>query len=374
MKLQILQEKLKEGLGVVERVSSKSLTLPILNNVLIEAEKNFLNLSTTDLEIGIRWWALVKTEKEGKITAPSKLLSSFINSLPNKIIELDSKEDLNIECAGCSTKIKGLSAEEFPLIPKIGQEEFISLNAGDFCRDLSQISDIPAISNTRPEISGIYFSFQKNLILIAATDSFRLGEKRIVNLKSSQASERSLIIPQKTIKEVINIFADKPGELKIYFSPNQIMFESEMVETSHPQIQLISRLIDGEYPNYKEIIPKDFSTQIILNKDEFLNQIKTASLFSGKSNEVKLKINPSKKEIQILSQSIELGEHQSSFQGKITGESAEVNFNHRFLLDGLNKARGAEIEFNLNGDSGPGVLHSVEDDTYTYVVMPIKNN
>ncbi|MDP2947140.1 MAG: DNA polymerase III subunit beta [Nanoarchaeota archaeon] len=375
MKLQILQEKLKEGLGIVEKISSKSLTLPILNNILIETEKNFLNLSATDLEIGIKWWALTKIEKEGKITAPSKLLSGFVGSLPQKTINIEAVKDiLNLKCEEYNAKIKGFSAEEYPLIPKISKNEFISLNSAGFCRDLSQISDIPSPSNSRPEISGIYFSVQKNLITAAATDSFRLGEKKILNIsKSSITNNYSLIIPQKTIKEVINIFGDKEGDITIYFSPNQIMFEILMQETDHPQIQLISRLIDGEYPNYKEIIPKNFSTRIILNKDVFLNQIKTASLFSGKTNEIKLKASPEKKEIQILSQSPELGEHQSVITAQITGEKAEVAFNYRFLWDGLNKADNGEVVLDLNSDSGPGVVRSEGNETYTYVAMPIKS-
>jgi len=227
MKLSILQEKFKKGLNITEKVSLKSLTLPILNNTLISSEKNFLNLSTTDLEIGINWWALAKIEKEGKITIPSKLLSSFINLLPNKKIDLSLKgNDLNIECENYKTKIKGISAEEFPIIPKINQEEYINVKSIDFCKSLSQLADIPVASTTRPEISGIYFNFQKDLITAAATDSFRLGEKKI-KLKAENLINKnySLILPQKTIKEIINIFGEKEKELKIYFSPNQIMFE-----------------------------------------------------------------------------------------------------------------------------------------------------
>jgi len=379
MNLQILRGKLKEGLGIVDRVSSKSLTLPILNNVLLESEKNFLSLSTTDLEIGIRWWALTKIEKEGKVTIPSKLLLSFINSLPDKAIQISAQNNvLNVSCDKYNTKIKGFSAEEFPLIPKIGKDEFVALNGAIFCRDLAQIADIPLVSTTRPEISGIYFNFQKNLIVCAATDSFRLGEKKFSSVSQSSLSKNySLIVPQKTVKEVINIFGDSANEMKIYFSPNQIMFESLMQETDHPQVQLTSRLIDGEYPNYAEIIPKGFATRAVLDKNEFFNQVKTASLFSGKTNEIRIRIEKKampagRQEIRISSQSSELGEHQSVMGGKITGEDADVAFNYRFLLDGISKARGNEITIDLNGDSGPGVLRSEGDETYTYVAMPIK--
>lgn len=374
MKLLILQEKLKEGLSVVERVSSKSLTLPILNNILISIEKNFFNLSATDLETGINWWTLTKIEKEGKITIPSHLFSNFINLLPNKKINLEVKNNtLFIECENYKTQIKGLSADEFPIIPKISKEESISIESSLLCQSLSQVTDIVLPSTTRPEISGVYFSFQKNLITIAATDSFRLGEKKIfLKDDSFLKKEYSLILPQKTAKEIVNVFGEKKGELKMYFSPNQVMFEYLMPETPHPQIQLVSRLIEGEYPNYQEIIPKKHTTQLRLDKNEFLNQIKTASLFSGKINEVKIKVEPKEKKIEIFSQSPEIGEYQSSVPGKIKGEPVKISFNHRFLLDGLLSIKSSEILFELNGDSGPGVLKPVGDETYIYVVMPIK--
>lgn len=374
MKLLILQEKLKEGLNIVERVSLKSLTLPILNNILISTEKNFFNLSATDLETGINWWALTKIEKEGKITIPSRLFSNFINLLPNKKINLEVKNNtLFVECENYKTQIKGLSADEFPIIPKISKEESISIESFPLCQSLNQITDIVLPSTTRPEISGVYFSFQKNLVTIVATDSFRLGEKKIFfKNNSSLKKEYSLILPQKTAKEIVNVFGEKKGELKMYFSPNQIMFEYLMPETPHPQIQLVSRLIEGEYPNYQEIIPKKHTTQLRLDKNEFLNQIKTASLFSGKINEVKIKVEPEEKKIEIFSQSPEIGEYQSSVPGKIKGEPVKISFNHRFLLDGLLNIKSSEVLFEFNGDSGPGVLKPVGDETYIYVVMPIK--
>ncbi len=374
MKLLILQEKLKQGLNIIERISSKSLTLPILNNILISAEKNFLNLAATDLEIGINWWVLTKIEKEGKITIPSRLFSNFINLLPNKKINLELKNNnLFIECENYKTQIKGLSAEEFPIIPKINNGETISIEAPSFCKSLNQIADIAVPSTARPEISGIYFLFQKNIITIAATDSFRLGEKKIF-LKNNSPLEKeySLILPQKTAKELVNIFGEKQGEVKMYFSPNQVMFEYPMEETDHAQVQVISRLIEGEYPNYQEIIPKKYTTQLVLNKDEFLNQVKTASLFSGKINEVKIKINPKDNKIDIFSQSPDVGQYQSSVFGKIKGEPVEISFNHRFLLDGILSIKTQEIIFEMNKESGPGVLKAVGDDTYIYVVMPIK--
>lgn len=376
MKLTILQEKLKKGLSVVERVSSKSLSLPVLNNILIssEKEKNLLNLSATDLEIGINWWDLSKTDSDGKITVPAHLFSSFIGLLPNEKIEIEEdKESLLINCKKYKTQIKGISAEEFPIIPQVNEGENISVNASVFCQNLNQVADIASPSNTRPEISGIYLVFQKNQITMVSTDSFRLAEKKIfLKQTASLNKDYNLIIPQRAVKEIINIFGEYNKDLKIYFSSNQIMFEVTMEETNHPHIQLVSRLIEGEYPNYKEIIPPKYSTQITIEKSELINQIKTASFFSGKVNEIKIKANETEKEIEISSQSSDIGNHLSSVSAITTGESVEVAFNYKFLLDGLVNIKSSEVVLELNGDSGAAVLRPVGDDTYLYVVMPIK--
>ena len=376
MKLIILQEKLKEGIGIIERISVRSLTLSILNNVLLKTEKNFLNLVTTDLETGIKWWSLAKVEKEGALTVPTKVLSNFVNFLPNKQIALELKDlILDIECENYQTKIKGQSADEFPIIPQITEGESVLVNSQAFCQSLNTIVDIPIPSTAKPEISGIYFAFQKDFIKMTATDSFRLGEKTFFlegQTSSSLSKEYAFILPQKAAREIVNIFGGKEGELRIYFSPNQVLFELPMVETPHPQIQLISRLIEGEYPNYEAIIPKKSETQVAFQRNEFLNQIKSASLFSGKINEVKLKIDPKKEKVELFSQNPDLGEYHSYLPGRIKGKELEISFNHRFLADGIGNIKSPEVVFELTGSEGPAVLKPAGDQTYLYVVMPIK--
>ncbi len=270
MKLIIIYEKLKEGVKVVERLAQKSLSLPILQNIYLKIEKNFLCFSTTNLEVGIKYWSLIKTEKDGQVVVPAKILSQLIDFLPQKPINLEGKDNnLLISCQDYKSTIKGFSPEEFPIIPEIKDGESVLVPCFDFCQALSQVVDIASPSVARPEISGIYFVFQKDLIKMVATDSFRLGEQKIF-LKNSLPQEYSLILPQQTAKEVINIFSQKEGDLKIYFSPNQILFESMMPETSHPQIQLTSRLIEGNYPDYEAIIPQKTTTQIQIQRNPFL--------------------------------------------------------------------------------------------------------
>jgi DNA polymerase-3 subunit beta len=375
MKLLILQEKLKEGLGIVGRATTKSLSLPILNNILLKTEKNFLNLSATDLEIGIEWWALAKVEKEGKIVVPTQVFSSFINLLPNKKVEFKQKDAvLNIECENYKTQLKGYSTEDFPIIPQVSEGEMVSVSSKEFCQGLNQVVGVASSSTTRPEISGIYLFFENNIIKMVATDSFRLGEKTLSLPKSTNLRQQyALIVPQKAAKEVINIFGEQEEDLRIYLSPNQILFETTIPETpSHPKVHLVSRLIEGEYPNYQEIIPKKFSTQVVFPKDEFLNQIKTASLFSGKVNEIKLKVDPKKQRVEVSSQSIDVGEHQSFFSAKAKGKVIETSFNYRFLVDGLLNIKNPQVTLELNDEEGPGVLKPVGDPSYLYIVMPIK--
>ncbi|MCP6719290.1 MAG: DNA polymerase III subunit beta [Patescibacteria group bacterium] len=372
MNINILKEKLKEGVNIVAKISQKSLTLPVLQNTLLKTEKNFLKLSTTNLESAISWWSLAKIEKEGQVCIPTRFLSNLLGFLPNKPLTLNLDGlSLDLECDNYKTKIKALSSEDFPIIPQLKEGEVITIDNNIFCQALNQVLNIPSSSVTRPEISGIFFSFQKDLIKMVATDSFRLAEKKIF-LKNNLEKEYSLILPQNAAKEIINIFGEKQGDLKIIFSPNQILFEYMMSETDHPQIQFISKLIEGEYPNYQEIIPKKYETQILVKKDDFLNQIKAASLFSGKINEVRLKANPKNGKMEVLSQSADFGEYNSFFNGKIKGKELGVSFNHRFLIDGIAEMKEKELSFELTSEEGPAVLKPLTGKDYLYVIMPIK--
>ena len=373
MKITTLQENLKNGLNIVERTVGKNPSLAILNNILIETDKNFLKLSSTDLEIGINYWVLSKIEKEGKIVVPARVLKDLIGTLPNKKITLEAvNNNLKIELENYETQLKGFSPEEFPIIPSI-EGDFIEVNCQEFIRGLSQVFSIASPSQVRPEISGVFLSFSKDGIKIVATDSFRLAEKTI-SLGKKIGKEYSFIIPQKTSQELIYALESKEGMLKIYPSASQIAFEFLMEEVKHPLFRAVSRLIDGEYPNYQEIIPKGFKTQIILPKEEFSNQIKIASLFGGKTNEVKFKIDPSKEIIDIFSQSPELGENRSHLAGKTKGEKNEVAFNWKFIQEGLLNIKSSEVTLEINGDTGPGVLKPVGDASYIYILMPIKGS
>ena len=373
MKLTILTQDLKKGLSFTERLTGKNLTLPILNNLLIEALPNFLKISSTDLETGIEWWGLSKTEEEGKITIPARILVQVINNISDEKIEIEVKNDtLFIKTKTFKTQIKGYTSDDFPIIPKFSKEEFIEVNAQELKDCLVDVVDIASLSQIRPEISGIYFVFKKDVVNLVATDSFRLIERTLKSetYKNSFDEDIKFILSQKTTKEIINILQEKSGLVKIYYSESQILFETNLNEIDHPEINLISRQIEGNYPAYKEIIPKEHKTRVFIDKDSLIKQVKLAGLFAGKINEIKIKTIENN--LEILSQDIELGENTSIIEASVEGEAIEVSFNYKFILDGLTRIKSNEAVLDFQGASSAGVIKEKNNESYTYVVMPIK--
>ena len=231
---------------------------------------------------------------------------------------------------------------------------------------------ITSLSQRKPEISGVYFSFNKTNIKLVATDSFRLAEKTIQGeYKNLFNKDISFILPQKTVKELINILPEEDGKnIRIYFSESQVMFETFLPNSTHPEINIVSRQIDGQYPTYEEIIPKTSKTKIVVNKDEFNRQIKTAGLFGGKTNEVIIKIE--EKGIEIKSQDSEIGESELNMPAITEGDFSKISFNYKFILDGLTNIKSSEISFEFQGNDGPAVIRPVGDASYLYVIMPIR--
>lgn len=372
MKLEILTQKLKEALSCCERITKKSSSLPILENTLLKTEGNFLSLTTTNLETAIKYWVLAKIERQGIVCIPATFLNNLVSLIEEEKLNLEEEnKNLLLRTEIRSTQIQGQEPEDFPIIPEVLKENPLEITISQLREGLIQLVEIPSPSQVRPEIGGIYFSFKKDKLKMVSTDSFRLGEKTIPLAKEVK-KEISFILPQEAGRELLNILSQREGNLTCYFSPNQVLFELLMAETSHPQVNLLSRLIEGEYPNYQEIIPKKFKTKIQLEKEKFQNQIKEAGLFSGKVLEVKLTPLVKEGKLKIFSQSPEAGKNESFLASKIEGEKIEISFNYRFLLDGLNNIKSSEVIFELSDEEGPGVLRPVGDQTYIYILMPIK--
>ena len=371
MKIICLQENLKNGLITAERIIGKNLTLPILNNLLLKTDKGKLKISSTNLEIGINYWASGKIEKEGEITVPAKVLSSIVNQLPNKKIELEVKDGIiQLKCENYKAKIKGQSAKEFPIIPRIQPQTEIEINKGSLRTGLTQVVGMAAISEVRPEISGVLFSFDKNKLKLVATDSFRLAEKSIF-LKNDFIG--AMIVPQRTALELIRILSDqaeskeKEDMVKIIMGVNQVMFDLGY-------IQLISRLIDGQYPDYQQIIPKETIVEAIINREQLLNALKLTGSFSDKTNEVRISIKEGVKNIELFSANPIFGENQYLIPAKLKGEAMEIVFNWKFLLDGIKHSETESITIGLNGDNKPAIIRPMNVRDYFYIIMPIHNS
>jgi DNA polymerase III subunit beta len=380
MKLIITKTNFKKGLNIIERLTGKNLTLPILNNILLKAEKNSLILKSTDLEIGAEYQTIAKVEQEGSIAVPARTLSNLVNFLPdeNIKIELDKKNNtLILSGKENKSKIKGLNADDFPIIPQVkNKKDFMELNGIPFLNGISKVLNFCSISQTHPELSGVYFNFQKDKLELVSTDSFRLAKKDIY-FQDKKENNYSFILPQKAVRESSNIISeiieqtDNP-KVRIYFEPNQIFIDFLLEDLSFPNFKLTSRLIEGDYPNYKEIIPESFKTKISLNKENLLNQIKATSLFSGNVNKIDIDVDPSKKMVNFFAQNIDLGESKSSMKGEIEGEKNKISFNFKYLIDGISNLEGSNVIIELNGEDGPALLKSLEDKDYLYILMPIK--
>jgi len=377
MNITCLKENLKRILNIISGIVGKNLTLPILNNILIEAQEEGIKISATNLEIGLSAFVSGKIEKKGVLTVPAKTLTSFISNLPNKKIQLEAKKNiLKISSDNYKAEINGLPAEEFPIIPKFSQKFSYKIPSETLKEALSSVVSVAAISDSRPEITGVFLMFENSKVLVAATDSFRLAEKTILleNKKESTKQEIKTILPQKTAQELTKILSENTGkEVSIGFENNQIFLKIG-------DFQIVSRLIDGVYPDYQQIIPRESAFSLALDKEELISSIRLASVFSSKINETKFKFDLKRKKLTVSSADPEVGTNESEIALEVEKPEApgdkilEISFNHRFLLDGLNNLKGKKAIFSLNSETTPGVLRSASDSSYLYLLMPINAN
>ncbi|MDD5043720.1 MAG: DNA polymerase III subunit beta [Patescibacteria group bacterium] len=374
MKLSCTQENLNQGLFVVGHIASKNTNLPILGNVLIEAKEGGVKLRATNLEIGVSCIIRGKVDEEGEFTVQSKVFSDYIALLPKEKVDLTLEDqELIVSCDNYHTKIKGVPAVDFPLIPQIDKKNPIICGVRELKEALAQVGFAVSLSNTRPEIGGIFFKVNDSQLILAATDSYRLAEKKI-KLKQGLNTENSVIIPSKTIQELSRILGGlkKEGEeesednVEIYFGENQILFVYNGVE-------IISRLIEGQYPDYNQIVPKDFKTECFVGVADVANAVKTASLFARSGiYDVTLNFNPADDNVEVSAVNNQLGENKAKVVAKITGADNKIVLNYRYLLDGLNNLGKEEAKMELIDADNPCIIRPANTEGYLYIVMPIK--
>jgi DNA polymerase-3 subunit beta len=374
MKLSGLQENLKNGLFVVGHIAGKNINLPILNNVLIEARGGNIKLITTDLEIGITSLIRGKIEKEGSFTIESKIISEYMALLPNIKVDIEKKDNkITVKCDNYNTTIKGLPADEFPLIPLVDKKIYFKTKAEEFKKALSQVVFAVSTSETRVELSGVLFSFNKEKLIIAATDSYRLAEKEVKILTNTE-EEKKVIVPAKTLQEIIRILSGLRGEelseggdeIQFYLSENQILFTIGNTE-------VVSRIIEGQYPDYKQIIPVRSETIAMVNRSELIRAVKAASIFSKTGiNDINIDLPLGKNKIIISSASSQSGENITELDAIVNGKENAIVINHRYLLDGINNIDSENIKLEITDGNTPCVLKSEENQDYLYIIMPIK--
>ncbi len=369
MKLIILKQNLKDALSAVERGVIENNNLPILKNVLIKADTR-VSLSTTNLEIGVRCTTAGKITENGSITVPFHPLYNIVSVSDSERIALTTeKNNLIVKTDNYEAKIQGIDENEFPIIPKVENAEHgIMIDASELKRALSEVVSSAQTNEIKPELSGVLFDFQVTMLKLVATDSFRLAEKTLFNTNFKTTIERGLraIVPLRTIQEVLRIFSDDQ-KLKIAFDTNQVLFESE-------NISLISRLIDGQYPDYQAIIPKNSETEIIAERTNLITALKLVSNFSGRTSDVKFKATADAKALEVYSNNQYLGENNYLIPIKKKGEGFEaVSFNWRYLLDALRPIEAKQIMIGINGDTKPAVIKPLDDETLLYIVMPAKS-
>ncbi len=371
-----LQENLKRSLNIVGHITTKNINLPILNNILIRAENGNLEFVGTNLEIGIIQQMRGKIEKEGQFTVNSKLITEYVNLLSGgEKVKVEEKDgELKVECGNYKTKIKGELAKEFPLIPTIPKVNYYSCQVNDLRQALNSVVFAVSTSENRIELTGILFSFNKNKLSLAATDSYRLAEKEIAVKSNAQAAEQKIIVPAKTVQELLRVLnnfeiGEAVGgepEIKFYLAENQILFTVDSVD-------LISRLINGHYPDYKQIIPSKTQTEVLTDRTELIRAVKAAALFSKTGiNDINLQFF--KEKIRVSASSGAGGESQADLAAVTRGPDPdnEISINYRYLLDGLNNVEGERVKISLVNNATPCVLRPEKDNNYLYIVMPIR--
>jgi len=365
MKLSCTQENLNKGLLIVSRMARPQATLPVLSNILLTTQEGRLKISATDLEIGITCYIGAKIEKEGSITVPARLLNEYVTMNNDKKIDLSVVDNtLVLESERFKTKIKGIDASEFPLIPKVTEKPLVTFSPQNLKEAISQVLIAPSLDETRPVLTGVCLRIGKKEAKLVATDSFRLAEKTL-ELEKEIEGKKEVIIPSKTLAEVSRIISlINPSSVSFAISANQVLIVLD-------DIQVISRIIEGSFPDYESIIPKEVGTESVLEVAVFQNALKIAQLFARETgNNVKLKLTKDKIIIEAVSPLI--GENRSSVLATTQGPDAEITFNVKFLLDVLSVISSPKISLGVTGKISPGIIRPFGRKDYLYLIMPLQ--
>ena len=362
MKITVNQKNFKKALGVVEKVVAKNTTLPILSNILFKTENGRLKLSATNLEIGINYSIGAKIDEVGQITVPARIISDFISNINDEKIVLSVKNNvLSINSEHYKTQILGFDAKDFPIIPKIKTKPIVILSSKALKNSMMSVIDSVAISEARPELAGILVNFENDKIIFASTDSFRLTEKQI-DFKNS--SKNSVIIPRNTVLELARVAGELEGDIIVNINDNQISF-------SNDDFEMISRLVDGNYPDYRKIIPDKFMSRVLINKSDLERNIRLAGLFSSNISDIKIQCAETK--TNITAKNSDRGEIETDIPSILKNQPFEISLNYRYLLDGLKIMDTEEVILEYTGQGSPLVMRPGNNrNDLVYLIMPLR--
>ena len=365
MKLKVTQANLNKALSVVSRVSAGRGSLPILSNLLITAENNKVSLAATNLEIAITYTLAGKVEEPGSITVPGRLMNDFVSSLPDDTIDLSlTNMALNIKTNHYESTINGVSADEFPSLPAIQNPQPFSIPAARLRSALQQTVLAASSDEARQVLTGVYMHTHEGNLYFAATDSYRLAEKNV----APNSSEFGLLVPASALQEVLRVVPDEQTEVSISYDEGQVMFE-------YDDIRIISRLVDGNYPNYRQLIPPASDIDFTIARDDFINITKVSSLFARESaGSITIHVSEESQIVSIRSIASQVGENTSEAEAKVNG-SGEVTLNSRYLLDALSAFDSKEVNFRFSGKINPCVItpSDAKSADYLHIVMPLRS-
>jgi DNA polymerase-3 subunit beta len=372
MKVAVLQENLARGLSIVGRAVSTRSTLPVLGNVLLATDGGRVKLSATNLEIVITCWLNASVKQEGAITVPARIFNDLVNNLPQETVDLESSgetQTLHLECGRTEANMRGIDAQEFPLVPEPDLLQSLRVSAGAFKQMISQVVFAAATDETRPTLTGVSMQFDGKGVKLAATDAFRLSV-RTAALESS-TEPKSIIVPSRSLAEVARVIGNEDEVLHITLPEgrNQIIFKLD-------NIVIVSQLIDGHFPDFTPIIPKRYTTRAVMGTAALLKACRTAAIFARESSHTaRVKITPSSELMDgytaISATSAETGDNVAQVDADVTGEEVEVAFNVKYMTDVLSIIDTPQVALETTSAMEPGVIRPVGSDDFFHIIMPM---
>lgn len=374
MKLSCLQDNLSRGLATVGRAVATRTTLPVTQNVLLATENGRLKLSATNLEIAITTWIGGQIEEEGAITVPARLFTELVGSLPAEQVDLAVSQRplaLHVRCARFEARINGTDADEFPPLPTVEQGAVALIAPGVLRSAINQVVFAAATEESRPVLTGVKVELEGSEFVLAAADGFRLAVRK-ATLEEPIAERMDIIVPARTLQEVNRLLSEQEEPVEVTITPaeSQVLFRLKDVE-------LVSQLIQGTFPNYGQLIPQSFQTRTVVGLEAFQRAARTAAIFARDgSGIVRLQMTPGPAEggmgkLLVSSRAEELGENQGEIDARIEGEEAKIAFNSKYLLDVLSVMERGEVAVETSSPSSPGVFRPADSKGYTHVVMPM---